>query len=558
MTADASGLLVQLRSTLGRMEVALGAIADAIAWTDGRGNLQWCNQPFSLLVGLSKIDLVGSPLVGLLPLETERGSIGAEAHPVALVIAGAERASAIAEYRRGERGWMLNISATRIDVGDDGRGAIVVIHDVTEQKRAEAVLLESEEKFRAIASSAQDAIVMIDEAGNVSFWNAAAERVFGYRWDEVRGCGLHTLLAPESSRAAYQRGFQRFRKTGRGLLVGNTQELIALRRDGQQFPVEVSIAALQRRGEWNAIGIMRDITERKRAESELQLGARVIESALEAIIVTDARGVIERVNPAFTELTGYAAKEAVGKTPGILKSGWHDRDFYQRIWRALADSGRWQGDIWNRRKDGSAYLQWLSVSAIKDPDGHVTHYVGIGSDDTQRRLLEERLERLAFFDALTGLPNRMLFYDRLGQILRRARRRNEGAAVIFFDLDGFKRVNDDYGHEAGDSLLREVGDRLRKLVREEDTVARVGGDEFTVVLASLKRAQDAAAVAEKIVGGLSEPYHIDGRTYSIGTSVGIGLFPGDGQDPDTLVRAADAAMYRAKRSGGNGFRFAAG
>lgn len=422
------------------------------------------------------------------------------------------------------------------------------------RRQTEQILRESEEKFRSITAAAQDAIILIDENGLVRYMNKAAEAVTGYREDEMFGKDMHQYFAPQRFKHDIKTGFDAFVKTGAGMLTGRTSELVAVKKDGTEFPIELSIAPVQRNGKINAIGILRDISERKRVEKRLELSSRVMEHALEGIMLTDGDGRIEMVNQAFADITGYSATEVVGQNPHMLSSGRHDKQFYEEMWRSLKDKGKWQGEIWNRRKDGGLYVEWLRLSAIKDSFGQATNYVGIFSDITQRKMSEEQLQRLAHHDALTGLPNRILFNDRLEQAVREARRNKNKVAVLFLDLDHFKTVNDTYGHQTGDSLLMEVTTRIQKRLREEDTVARLGGDEFTIVLKNIQSSDQAAQVADKIVSDLREPFALNGSNCRIGASIGISIYPTDSEERKVLVKLADDAMYKAKQGGRNQYQ----
>jgi diguanylate cyclase (GGDEF)-like protein len=245
----------------------------------------------------------------------------------------------------------------------------------------------------------------------------------------------------------------------------------------------------------------------------------------------------------------------VGRKPSLLRSGRHDDAFYQALWTTLDEAGVWQGEVWNRRRNGEVYPVWQNITAVRDGEGRVTQYIGIFSDITEKKLSEDRIQRLAHYDVLTGLPNRLLFNERCQHALRRAKRERHQVALLFLDLDRFKHINDSLGHPAGDRLLRAVADRLRAAVREEDTVARLGGDEFVVILEDLSEAQDAALVSRKLLKALGEPFLLDGRELHITPSIGISLYPRDGGDVTALVKNADAAMYRAKEAGRNNYQF---
>ena len=303
------------------------------------------------------------------------------------------------------------------------------------------------------------------------------------------------------------------------------------------------------------IWYFRDITERVKAEERLQLWSRVLDQSAEGIFVCDPQERILLVNKAFEKLTGFSADEAVGKTPRILQSGRQDRAFYADMWKSVLETGTWRGEMWNRRKSGELYVEWLSISAVYDRKGAVTHYVGIFSDITVRKQAEERMVHLAHYDALTDLPNRVLLMDRLNQLTKAAQRRKSKVAVVFIDLDRFKEVNDSLGHDAGDLLLQTLAKRLSTAVRDEDTVARIGGDEFVVVFQGLHQAQDVAVLAQKLLSCLEEPVTLNGYELTVTASMGISLYPDDATNGQEMIRNADAAMYQAKGAGRNAYQF---
>ncbi len=424
------------------------------------------------------------------------------------------------------------------------------------RQEALMALHQSEARLRNMAASAQDAIVEIDALGLVKFWNPAAERIFGHNESEALGRDLHELIAPERFHSAFASAFQHFIEAGEGRLIGNTTELLGRRKDGQEIPIEISIAGIDDdRGEPHAIGIIRDISERKVVEQHLKLGSSVITHAAQGITVTDAHANIQMVNPAFSKLTGYSPEEVIGINPRRLKSGRHDKTFYTQMWHTLLETGGWQGEIWNRRKNGEVFPGWLSLSAIYDAHGLVTNYIGMFSDISHLKEVEQDLERLAFYDPLTAVPNRILFRERLQQAMKETDR-NRGrdhVGLLYLDLDHFKEVNDIFGHEVGDRLLQEVVNRIIPLVREVDTLARLGGDEFVVVLNNLKYPNVASRIADKIIAAIREPFILGQghQAIQIGTSIGIAFYPEDAKDCKTLLALADAAMYEAKTRGRN-------
>ena len=315
-------------------------------------------------------------------------------------------------------------------------------------------------------------------------------------------------------------------------------------------------------------GTIQDITARKQAEAELRIAAIAFQSQ-ESMMITDAQRVILRINPAFTATTGYTAEEAIGRTPGFLKSDRHDAAFYASIWRQLAQTGTWQGEVWDRRKNGEIYPKWLTLTEVKDDDGVVTHYVGAHQDITERNQAADQVRQLAFFDPLTQLPNRRLLNDRLSQAMMSSQRSECHGALMFLDLDNFKPLNDTHGHVVGDLLLMAVADRLTRCVRGVDTVARFGGDEFVVILSDLdvekiSLAAQAATLAEKISAALSEPYALSlqrkgepdvSLVHHCTASIGVALFFDHECSAQELLKRADWAMYQAKAAGRNSIRF---
>jgi diguanylate cyclase (GGDEF)-like protein/PAS domain S-box-containing protein len=290
------------------------------------------------------------------------------------------------------------------------------------------------------------------------------------------------------------------------------------------------------------------------SQRNLYLAEQVIESSLEGIMVTDPRGRIVSVNPAFTRVTGYGAEEVIGQTPAVLSSGRQSPAFYARMWESLLAEGKWQGELWNRRKSGEVYPQLLHITSICDLAGRLTHYAALFTDISRLKETEARIRDLAYYDPLTGLPNRRLLEDRLLVELSHAVRMRGRLAVMFVDLDRFKRINDSLGHAVGDRVLVEVAHRIRACLREDDTVARMGGDEFIVILGSLAQPDDATATARRIVAVLRRPVVIDGRELVVTASVGISIYPDDSQEASTLIKNADIAMYRAKDEGRNSFQ----
>ena len=300
--------------------------------------------------------------------------------------------------------------------------------------------------------------------------------------------------------------------------------------------------------------VARDAALRTSADY-LRLAHKVIDASLDGIMITDSKGIIQSVNPSFSQITGFSQHEVIGQSPRLLSSGRHQAEFYQQMWRILLQQGRWQGEIWNRRKNGDIYPQWLTITAIRDEQQQISQFAAIFSDITTRKQQEQKIHQLAYIDELTGLANRRMFFDRLQLSLANAHRHQHKLAVMFLDLDLFKRINDTLGHLAGDQALKEVARRICATVREGESVARLGGDEFTILLPELDDSTSLAQLARRIIAQIEQPVNLLGQEFFLTTSIGIAIYPQDGESAEQLVKHADVAMYQAKSSGRNQFCF---
>ena len=289
---------------------------------------------------------------------------------------------------------------------------------------------------------------------------------------------------------------------------------------------------------------------RRQAEADLHLSAKVFESSVEGVLITDSEANILRVNKAFTGITGYSEAEVIGRKPSILQSGRHDKDFYRAMWQSISENGYWQGEIWNRRKSGEVFPEWLTISTVNDDAGQVTHLIGGFTDMSQQKQAEDRIQHLMYYDALTDLPNRSLFRDRCKQAMSRARRNGKRVAYLHFDIDRFVNINDTLGHQVGDQLLQQVGLRLAGCVRQQDIVARFVGDEFGITIADIDHNEAIDDLLHSVIGAFSEPFYAENREIFLVPSVGVSFFPDDTTDYDELARFADAALHFAKRDGG--------
>lgn len=420
-----------------------------------------------------------------------------------------------------------------------------------QRRSAEQALRENRNLLNAIVDNAPSLVYAFDLEGRLLLCNEPVERLVGRGRAELLGLRREDFLEPSAARA-HQEHDREVIESG----CAKQFEESKRHEDGvHSYLTSKSILRNERGETVGVVGMSTDITARKRSEDALRLASTVVECTADGVIVTDARGRIVAVNPAFTEITGYAPDEAIGRRPSILKSDRQEPDFYQQLWVTISSSGEWQGEIWNRRKNGEIFPEWLTISAIRDAAGAITHYVGVFSDISAIKRSQEDLERLAHFDPLTALPNRVLFHDRMQHALDRASRHRHQVGVLLLDLDGFKTINDSLGHPVGDQLLQLVARRLQGCVRVEDTVARLGGDEFAVILSNVTNGADAVEVIQRILGVIEVPFELSAGHGLVTTSIGVAIFPDDGQTVTELIRNADAAMYEAKAAGRNTYRY---
>ncbi len=476
------------------------------------------------------------------------------------LLAGLEEATGLFQRYSEEKAHQLlmlqGVSLTLV-LGMLLLSALGVFHPMVERLRADMDdrfrsaqdLRKSEERlWRILEESPMGVSVSRRSDGEIVFANTRFTEILGMSKDEFIGSSARDHYVDETQRRAV---LSALRNDGRI----DDAEVEFRRKNGKPFWSLLTIRSTDFQREPVNLAWIYDITERKAAEQQIRMAAKVLETVNEGVVITDAANQIIFVNPAFTTITEYGRDEALGRNPKFLHSGRHDQDFYSDMWVHLRRTGRWSGEVWNRRKSGEFFAEWLSITLIRDPAGAVTHHVAVFTDITHRKEDEERVWRQANYDVLTGLPNRSLFLDRLNQAVRQSHREAKSFALMFLDLDGFKAVNDTLGHAAGDVLLQQAAVRLSECMRASDTLARLAGDEFVVILQGIRGREDPTLVAGKILGQLSKPYELEGGIAHVHGSIGISIFPDDSEDGVGLIKLADDAMYEVKRNGKNNFRF---
>lgn len=420
-------------------------------------------------------------------------------------------------------------------------------------------LVVAKNSFSQLFELAPVGYLKLDQNGWVHKANQTLQEMLNLSSRQLEGHYFANFIHPEDLNIFNSRFRAFFRKPENKRI-----ELRLLKYNGPHLQIEMSGRLINEtpfpegKNSDYLLVTVHEIGDRKRLEDELILAAKVFENSDEGIMITDEKNRILNINRSFTSITGFDASEVIGKSPRIFRSGHHDPNFYKEMWAQLMTNGRWQGEIWNIKRNGDAYIAWLSITSVTDMYGKIKHFIAIFSDITQRKQQEKQIKLLAHYDLLTKLPNRVLFSDRLNQAIMNASRLKEYLAILFLDLDRFKLLNDTYGHLAGDILLQDVANRLTACVRETDTVCRFGGDEFIILLTHFKDQQTAVEtsqqIAEKLSDELAKPYSVANTQFITSASIGISLFPSHGTSAAELIKNADSAMYYAKDAGRNNYQ----
>ena len=532
----------------------------SIIIVNAKGEFEYVNPQFTQLTGYSIAELIGKT-----PRILKSGEMPSSVFEnlwATIIVGEAWRGELLNRKKNGELYWDYASISPSFDVEGKITHYVSAQENITERKLAEKTLQLQQQFSEDIIDSLPGIFYMLNQQGQFVRVNHQFSNISGYTKDELDGITALDLFGGNDKQLIAQK-IQEVFKTGDSCAEANF-----ITKYGLKIPYYFTGHRTNIDNQNYLVGLGTDISERKKAEDALRIAAATFESH-EAILITDVQGNIMRTNHAFTDITGYSQEEVLGKNPRIMSSGRQDRAFYIEMWQQLLYAGSWSGEIWDRRKNGEVYPKWMTITAVKSERQETTHYVAIFSDITARKHAEEEIRDLAFYDTLTGLPNRRLLNDRLSQAFSTSKRSTRYGALMFLDLDNFKPLNDTHGHAVGDLLLIDAADRLKNCVRKMDTVARFGGDEFVVILCELdtgkvESTKQAEIVAEKIRTVLSEPYLLTPKQegqpettieHHCTASIGVALFINHEDSQEDISKQADAAMYQAKKAGRNQIRF---
>ena len=534
------------------LDAVVSGTSDAIFIKDLQGRYLLVNQAAAQFVGLPVSEILGHGDAQLFSEPTAR-----QLQETDRAIIAQGHAQTHEEQVFTLDGKALDFWVTKGPIGDGAGhtlGLFGIARDITDKKLAADALLERERKLARVLEGSEQGYWDWNLQTNCFEVSARWEQMLGFERGEMNVSPENwpNLVHPDDLPAT----LESIQNHVKGRTPSHESEFRARTKSGAWRWISTRGRVVTRSADGKALmmsGTHTDVTERKLFEMAQKEAATVFYSSYEGIMVVSRQMLITKINPAFTRITGYSADDVLGQPPSILSSGKQDPVFYRAMWDALAHHNFWSGEVWNRRKNGELYAELLSISAVRDTHGEVQHYVGVFSDISQLKAHEAELDRIAHYDPLTGTPNRRLLADRLEQAIARCARSGHSLAVCFLDLDGFKEVNDRYGHAAGDALLVGVTRNLQHVLRADDTLARMGGDEFVLLLSNIATPEECSLILERVLQATGEPVTIDGHPITISASIGVSLYPTDHADADALLRHADQAMYLAKEAGKNRF-----
>ncbi len=543
----------QTETLLKRHHIVVNTAHDGFWMNDMEGNLLEANQAYAEISGYS-IDELKRMHISQLEANEHKEQI--RAHIEKIINQGYDQFETRHKHKQGH---LIDLEIS-VNYMTETQQFFAFIRDISERKQTEEKLRRAKQLMDSIVDNIP-AMVFLKRADDLRFEliNRTGAELLGSSADDLIGKNDYDFFPREQADALTSRDRQVFASSG---IEEIPEEVIKTTNGENRYLYTRKVALRDSAGQPEyLLGVSLDITERKKAEEELRIAAATFETH-EAIMVTDVEGNIIRVNQAFERITGFSSQEVVGKNPRILSSGRHDKEFYARMWQQILTEGNWEGEIWDRRKNGEIYPKWLKITALTNDQGETSEFIGIFSDITDRKQAEDEIRNLAFYDPLTQLPNRRLLLERFNLALSASERTGLCGAILFLDMDKFKTLNDTLGHNYGDLMLSEVAKRIKSNTREIDTVARLGGDEFVVLIeeigksnASKEASRRAAIIAEKIRGALASPYLIKGHEHHSSPSIGVCLFSGHSKSVDELLKHADLAMYQARNSGRNAVRF---
>ena len=543
--------ILQLGQVEQLLKSAINSTPDLIFFKDKTGVYLGCNSAFERFVGKNQSEIIGRTDIDLFSKDV--AEFFKEKDRKMLESGVTRQNEEWVTYPDGRRVLLDTLKTPFYDEDKKTMGVLGVSRDITENRKNEQALKDSESHFRNLYDQAPLPYQSLDAEGNILSVNQAWLTMLGYdHAEEVNGHNITEMLTGDSKLLLPER-FANFKQYGEAC----ANEFDMLTKSGNRLTVSVDgKVRFDDHGDFvQTHCILTDITSRRETEAQLRQSAAVFENTIEGVIITDRTGNIVDVNHAFVDITGYSREEVLGKNPRLLKSERQDETFYRKMWKTIIKDGKWQGEVWNRHKDGSVFPEWLNISSVYDDEGIVSNYVAVFSDITSIKQSQDKLNYLAHHDMLTGLPNRLLFNARMDQALKHARRNTLKLAVIFIDLDRFKNINDSMGHATGDDLLIQVAIRLKDSVRDEDTVARYSGDEFIVFLENIENYSNTLVAVEKLMQVFRQPFLLNQQEIHVTSSLGISIYPDDGGDSVELLLNADAAMYRAKDNGRNSYLF---